>query len=1647
MDHITKEDLPTPEIKQSLSVNTSQFRKDYATLLKEVLEESSEDEDVLDSIDIDLNTATAELPEDLRIALEDRSLADKYLANLKTFMSHRRSQSANSMTSKGDYSLPNTPLQTSFQPLSPKPFERIDPLSKVLDAIPYQTRIINGVPSLTLLEEKFNMLVIPELELPVVSESDIQISLRELYKLRDDLSIHFSGGLLTSNTISEKKKKRVVDLLDEVSKEIGLYEEFVKKDNYLNLENILNETDGSDVEDTEPTLHFDTPNLTSQSPSQLFTTQQGSYSSSDLTIDGVQAEPWEAFRWTPLLKISDQLYSSDIKQESGLISVMSVSGLIAIGTTRSLVFVYDYSQNLRCILGDSNRAIEIGAVTALTFSSDCTTIVCGHSQGYIIVWDTRKPAHPIRIIKPLPLEQARRKGGHVQGASILHVGFAGTQKSEILSADDQGMAFYHISYKVMMMANTHSMRLLGNYQPKRPSTIFAMQLLAPSRVNHPAENFNLVALLTPYKIVIIALKPKPQVLFKFSKPKIFRQQDDTKAVIENLSGCLAWLPMTKSDSSDKEDPLLAFSWGKDLFLLSVQAHQVETRRAIQLKFVQLGERKIKESIVSIQWISRQILVLSTPNEEMILFDPKNMVETQHTSVQNKKLVYHDWFNTPLKNLVRDAANRTVGSSLNVLKSVEMAYFGSIKSYKSKMFLLCLDQIYMGTLLSWKDRILALVQTGDIIESIDLATSFYNGVNIQTVVGLPEDEDARKKLVGEKLMELLEAFLNHTFSSKRANDVSGEIVMLRGLARSCIEAFLSMNKNEFLYETFERFSENQAAGFFLEALEPVIVQDRISDIPPSIMKELVDHYSKKRLLDELEQVIWHVNPRCLDIDQVVSMCHREGMYEAMMYVWNKSMHDYVSPLVEMLKIIRVVLRNNSDDQQTLHTRANAEKIFDYLTAIFRGKSFPEGSGTATSYEAGEARSAVYSFVFSGRCVVWPPVGGKLVMTIDDDEGTLEPTYPYLRLLLRFNTKKFLESLELAFEDPWLNGGDDILTSKFDDEVPGKVISRQIIVNTLLDVFGGGLLGDTLPPPRLKPSSSASTVQSLATNGRSAPLQVNTFQTNATATHEHGYFSNENIILLYIFIASNLHKYTTFILLPPKTLNKVLMRLAEDHDLKTRKEREHAVQKLLTVYTPTNQEHMVKLYEEAGFWKVLEDVYDQEKKFGKLVGAYLKDEERRDRVFDCVQKLLERDLEQRQKEDIMRIFMIRISQFVEIDGQRTAKVVEMFGNGNHEDAIRRLEEDQEFDDDELHSTADKHLFSYLRGLLEPCSEDEVPNVSAAVQERYVELMCRFDPSGVYNYFNTRFRNNVPLDKIKETCEKYDVMDAVVWIMVKTGNIQEALDKMLDIGQERKTCILQSLKSHQVSSVWTFEDINTLNSCLIGLNGISRVSTQLCENKRKQICSDEDISANEASSSQEDNHVDKQVEELWFRLLNTYIGFLIEMNNALNSTTPSDIRQRIISSFRSYVQSILTSLIFFDPSKLFCTRFLLQSVDYQSREIRFEESRDVLLDVFDTYEYKEDLSDFTDCLTDYDLFTSLKEMADRSEAGWDLEKLVCKECNDTILDISQQIPVIKKYSLLDTGHYSHSECLSLSGSCQQNHSEPPDNDTKMKNEEETV
>lgn len=987
----------------------------------------------------------------------------------------------------------------------------------------------------------------------------------------------------------------------------------------------------------------------------------------------------------------------------------------------------------------------------------------------------------------------------------------------------------------------------------------------------------------------------------------------------------------------------------------------------------------------------------------------------------------------------------------------------------------MNKLYIGALLSWADRIIALVRAGDFLEGIELATLFYDGKHTQTVVGLPEDEQTRKFIVGEKLMELLMASLNYAFSSTRtyngmADSLSGDgTILYRDLAVGCIKACLSMDNLDFLFDVvYDKFAESEVPGVFLEVLEPYILKDQVSNIPPAVMKDLVEHYGKKRKLAQLEQIIWHVNPQSLDIDQIVSMCHREGLYEAMMYVWNRSMNDYVSPVVEMLKVVRSVLKEESGNirltvpdrfyqsgerSRTTSTassktvepatslRHNAEKIFDYLKCILTGRTFPDGQSMPAS-RANEARSAVYAFVFSGRCVVWPKVGGKLVLTADDEDGTSEPTYPYLRLLLRFNTKKFLEALEIAFDDPWLNGGEDILTSTVEEELQGKVISRQIIVNTLLDVMGGGggMSGSELPlpPPRPKQSISASTVHSMSNYG-STP-------TNNTIRDSE----SDPIVQLYIFIASNLHKYTTFILLPPTTLHKILVRLSEEHDPDTREERQSAVQNLLTVYTPSNEEQMVLYYEDAGFWRVLEDVYQRDNKYGKLVEAYLKDDERHDMVFDCVHRLLDErsGLSDKKRNEVKSVFMIRLSQFVEIDGQKTASVVENFFGGKHEEAIRRLEEDQEFDDDEYHDTADKRVFLYLRGLLEPFNDmdDEankgskpsavysnhaIPRVPASIHERYIELMCRFDPSGVYNYLNTSLDDSVNLNTVLESCEKHGVMDAVVWIMEKAGDTQGALDKMLSLAKEKVNTILRIIRDHQQGDreqqqerAWTFEEQGSVSSCLIGLSGVLRVGTRLCENSSRSgssIYSDDGkTGGNEDGSSagtEPDTHGSNngviettaavhsdleadEIESLWFRLLDAYVESSIEVYNVLGASSESEVprglRQHIISSFKTFVQSILTSLLLSTSPQVSLPRLLLRLIHSQTRgETTFADFRDIFRSMLDTYKYEGKLLEMTNRLFDRDLFNGVQEMVREKGRGWRPRRGLCDICGGIVLD----------------------------------------------------
>ncbi|KAG0343931.1 Vacuolar protein sorting-associated protein 8 [Podila humilis] len=1591
-------------------------------------------------------------------------------------------------------------------------------------------RLVNGLQPITSLEQKFNELKIQELDLLNTPESTIKAVLADIYKISEELHMHLQGGPLSDAPRLGKKEddgiiisgesqrqRRIKDILDRIIRETSLYEEFVRKSNYLSLDAILNEAsdedeelqgfgnlgrDASEVdsasdihrEDTlsqtslmsgnrfglmdstslpnsplsslsfrsvEPNNRLRPPPLSHGGPgsiaSSAITGRYSRASSVSFSVTGntptetqsnaasTGAEPWETFRWTSLMKLSDQLFSDEVKASAGLGTCIAVSNIIAIGTSRGSVLVYNMTQALIGIFGSPQYALEHGSVCSISISSDNTYMVAGHSLGSILVWNISKPNTPSRIIPPVQKETAisGRKLGHIRGSAVLYVAFVGIKRAEVVSSDDQ--------------------------------------------------------------LLIVCVKPQPQTIWKFLRPKGPQNREGETNVA--LSGNLAWFPTTKIqrgsiDDTVETNPMLAFSWNRHLYIVQVnkpggQANgsSIATRlspdgkqgaeshgKTPRLEFSVVGDWVCREGIVGIQWVRPQILLLLTNTEDIIVFDPKLMCETERCSARPLQMVYHDWF----KDVVRSHVAAVAGNISLDLKRVaaDMCYNSSWKVHKGKLFVLGVRRVQVGTILNWTDRILALVKSGDFLEGIALATLFYTGKSVQAaVVGLPEDEEARKQAVGEKIYELLTASLNYAFNPERMMDVDADAaaggvgagtVLFHDLAIQSIETCLAINDQAFLFEdVYERYAEasTNVRGIFLQSLEGYILQDRLTAMPPQVMQAFVKYYTDRGMFKELELCICHTPCHVLEMHQIVDLCQKYQLYTALIYVWNRSIGDYVSPVVELLKVIKTILRerrlgvtlsttphelpsglngfSNHGPQEEHEDKVQAnkfsneeivQKLYNYLSDSLLGKSYIDGT-PLEEQEAITAKVSLYSFIFSGSCIMWPPAGGKLILTGDvDNAEESEPTYPYLRLFLRHDCEEFLKVMDLAFEDSYLTSTsrDFSQMTRNGQEGPGRVMSRQLIINTLLEV--------------LTPSVSFSNNSALDMSLR----QQNNVEEEHTA---------RDIAHLYSFVARNYARSPKSLVLSPTTLHRILSRLSSDTDVITREERQIAVQALLRCYTPSDENGMMELYEQAGFYRVLEKMHRSQKQYGLMIATFLKDPERRSLVFEAIRKLLDPTRPQRtpitekQRTDIVKTAMEHIAEIVDIDGEQAALLVHKYLNAEHRSVLETL-----------HGSKPR-LFAYLRGLLEPSSQvpekrqlisereaagglsvymdsnDSTPAGASSItdpeiHEQYVQLLCQYDPSGVYDYLERHQDNSYRLDRVLELCEKADVVDAVVWILERSGNVGGALAKVLEIVQERIDMLSTLVKSKTDGKIqdafWTLEEQSNIRDSLVRLRGVLNVGKQLCERRSQKVKLLSQISS--APLPQSSMGSDSDTETLWFRLLQVFVAASRKMtslialgksetatdeipvkqrpvqNSANNvnksllienappmlfsNTSPEsqesyDVMDQLSNNFKGFVQSILATLLLSTSTPHVSLPSLLrrllrsESTGGDGDLNQFSDFKDIFLGMLDTFKYEGQLLEMTNGLFERDLFMGVRLIAKSRARGWRPRKGNCEIC----------------------------------------------------------
>ncbi|KAH9028763.1 Golgi CORVET complex core vacuolar protein 8-domain-containing protein [Lactarius pseudohatsudake] len=1281
----------------------------------------------------------------------------------------------------------------------------------------------------------------------------------------------------------------------------------------------------------------------------------------------------DVFRWTQLRALGTHVFARPSNKAQAVLgaaavgtpTVLAANGLICVGMDNGRILVFDFKQTLKCVCGDPATEKTVGAVTALALSHDHTFVAAGHATGHIQLFDLKKPQVPARFVPPttLAVVGSGRKEGHLEGSRIVNIGFVAGRHTAIVTADHTGLAFYHSLGKALFFDASDVLRILGKYPDEEPvvlgqapfhrrrarrtNTILAMAPLPLGTVPHPTDTYNVTALLTAAKLVIVGLKPSPKTWYRKH-----RGEDDDQMGKGKFRAALAWFPSVVPGASAgrtkpepppaKKDnakgtpppttPMLVYSWGSKLQLLLVSelrtVEKFTSERTGKLTTVEVGRLVFEEKA---QWTARDnVHAIQWLNAKQILAVTTSALEVY--DVHTRTLVEHTPFDPSL--LVSPTMAHTINGAFSYSDATgDVAH--SVRTYKGKIFLLGRQEVQVGTLLTWADRILSFVENGDFLSAIDLTRSYYLGTAPGNKNGLPDDPLELKKVVGEKMRELMVASTRYAFSDDRMTDATHHSPDGRGVDRTslfenlvstCARACIALGDLEFLFEDlFQAYDDAGIASIYLEQFETFVLEHDVRTVDPRIAQRLIALHAANGRPDRAERVIWHIDPVCLDIDQAVQLCQTHHLYDALMYVYTRAMRDYVAPVVEMLGLIRKVTqlrRSPVPDEAALEPLiVNAYKVYPYLADVLSGLTYPSEEPLDED-EGTQAKRDLYAFLFHGRSSTWPRGdGGRLILTAEEDGG-VEPTYPYCRLLLSFDAEAFLHALDLAFEDTYLN-----------DETRGGA-SRFVIVKILLEILA--------PPPS---SSSSSTL----------PSAVRTF--------------------VHIFVARNVPKYPQFFIqMSPRVLHSILVGLTTDADRSTREDRQLAAEYLLSTYTPHESEQLLQLFEDAGFYRILRTWHRQEGRLAPLLLAHIHDSDVRPAdLFASAHDIFAtaaRSHAGTVPEDLKTTVAGALPDLLHFGVIDTARFLDRHVPQLHEDAI-----------DQITSNTDHERFAYLRCLLGlPSLDDEQqqhrPGPSAGVppplRRMYVELLCKIEPTSAIPSLQYLPAEFLEWDEALRTCEEQEVFDAVVWALNWRGDPKAALQKAEAFGTRLSANVGWLVAQDAASSR------QELQQHVESLEAIGRTAVAICV---------------ERSSERRGADEDASVEDLWFQLLRTQIASV----QAVSACSPAGAAEHEgqhapLTALRSLVQTTFSALVSASAGRgvsfprLF-TRLVGTSTT--TRGTQYTEFRTILTGMMEAYRAEGDMLAITKHLLDRDVFETV-EMAARARArGWAPRAGTCAGC----------------------------------------------------------
>jgi hypothetical protein len=1249
------------------------------------------------------------------------------------------------------------------------------------------------------------------------------------------------------------------------------------------------ETNASESILSTPTRSFDqrlSSTLSTQNPSKLISSSPSKFNldteisiSSKNTFQKKNKKNERSFiQWMELTKISDQIYSSASKQENGNPDFIIIDNeYIAIATTKCHILFFNYKQTLLLQLKTTNLHPKT-RITSMSLSIDSTYIVVGYSTGLINLWDLKK-SDPIISIRPVTVHELQYNGthhhiAHLEGTPVRRISFIGSRHTGFVSSDDSGIMLLHNGGRSLIGYYCRSKIIHGTFDISKAindklnydKSILDFHLLPIGSKKDITDTMGLMSIISLNSMKIISLNPSITTEFKINKPKI----ENTNI---GLSGHVSWYPATiDNDRKFEILPMLAFSWSNIIYVLEIKSDiKVNEFNEKQPMITIINRREFiyNESIVSLHWLNRNIIIALTRSEKMLFLSSKSLKILQEIDLMAKQLN----FNTAYEK--------------NKVGLIEKSYFGSIHTLKSNIFVFQNKNLMIGNLFNWADILLQLLEDGKYLEALEESKRQYEGDDDMALISLPDDNEIRHALMKDYLLRILKSSLKYIFNSDYETEFDFDFKKRTLLA---IQTYLTVNAPPEMYDLiYEKLVENNLENLFFEVMENFIVLSKITTFSPTILRAMVTYYIDQQDINTLEQLICLLDIEQLDLDLTVSLCKEYHLNETLTYIWTSLLHDYLTPLVD--SIIKIKEFNEKFDllseNEKQQLRNDVNYVYPYISYTLTGRQYPTDK-LLPYVDNPSAKLNIYYFLFSGSAISWPPTSPKIHIVAD---YTNEPAFPYLYAFLKYDSNGTFSCLNEAFEDDLLNDNEVVSFGSADEKFHLRV-NRQYIIDILLGIF----------------------------------------RDNTTSNFELIDFIRFAIFVSrnypkypqFIRIADSVAEEMIDLLCQARNLDGQSIQLLEDCEL--------ALRSLLSIYKPIDVDILILKVEKAKYYEVLLALYQSEERYVDVLNLWVKLEKTdavksNSRLFKPVFEIIKEALEtvdNYEKKRIIKLLNDNFELFVKSNPKNIAMIVNKTCPELNMQVVNFIDQHTKFMylkevfnnneyEKKMNLKIDENLrIEYLKSLIK--QKKEIMDETVGNNDQYVNVEERtLELKSLDEKIKSFVLTLSELDhEITELLQDTNFEVVIAWYVNKE-NYQAAIDKICEV----MITISKNLKSvgysldkenefwkclHLAFSITSGAN-NTLKACKKNLNLVEKLSLQITE-----IC------VKMFTEVTEDEKVDEKVIDIFKKVVQATFQYIINLSqedpalfnnifekfldgSSVQVTTLGDIRTVLKEVFLSY------------------------------------------------------------------------------------------------------------------------------------------------------